>query len=112
MPRRVKELESLIDHLVGESIHLLKAHLEETNSTHPTDFSERVERILCNRNGLEKTWAGLATELRWVDEEEKQVIARKRIEVLDDFPVVKNEEKHNLEELQAEIKSAIGPPLK
>ena len=68
----MKELECLIDHLVGESIHLLKAHLEETNSTHPTDFSERVERILCNRNGLEKTWVGLATELRWVDEEEKQ----------------------------------------
>ena len=105
----MKELECLIDHLVGESIHLLKAHLEET---HPTDFSERVERILCSRDGLEKTWVGLATELRWVDEEEKQVIARKRIEVLDDFPVVKNEEKHNLEELQAEINSAIGPPLK
>ena len=106
MPRRVKELECLIDHLVGESIHLLKAHLEET---HPTDFSERVERILCSRNGLEKTWAGLSTELRWVDEEEKQVIAKKRIEVLDDFPVVKNEEKHNLEELQAEIKCNWAP---
>ena len=46
----MKELERKIDDLVGESIHLLKAQIEETSSTGPTDFSERVERIICRRN--------------------------------------------------------------
>lgn len=109
----MKELEIQIDDLVRESIHLLKAQLEETNSTDPTEFSEQVKRTLCSRNGLEQTWVGLETELRWLDEEEKEVIARKRSEVLDYFPGVKNEKDLNLAGLQAEIKCAIGgPPLK
>ena len=85
MPRRVKKLESKIDDLVKESIHLLKAQLEETSSTGPTDFSEQVERILCGRNGLEKLRLGLDTDLRWLDGEEKEVVARKEREVLDEL---------------------------
>ena len=85
MPRRAKELERKIDDLVGESIHLLKARLEETSSTGLTDFSEQVERIICGRNGLEKLRLGLETDLRWLDGEEKEVVARKEREVLDEL---------------------------
>ena len=85
MPRRVKELESKIDDLVKESIHLLKSQIEETSSTGLTDFSEQVERIICGRNGLEKLRLGLDTELRWLDGEEKEVVARRQREVLDEL---------------------------
>ena len=81
----MKELERKIDHLVGESIHLLKAQIEETSSTGLTDFSEQVERIICGRNGLEKLRLGLDTELRWLDGEEKEVVARRQREVLDEL---------------------------
>ena len=85
MPRRVKKLERKIDDLVKESIHLLKSQIEETSSTGLTDFSEQVERIICGRNGLEKLRLGLDTELRWLDGEEKEVVARKEREVLDEL---------------------------
>ena len=85
MPRRVKELERKIDDLVKESIHLLKSQIEETSSTGLTDFSEQVERIICGRNGLEKLRLGLDTELRWLDGEEKEVVARRQREVLDEL---------------------------
>ena len=85
MPRRAKELERKIDDLVKESIHLLKSQIEETSSTGLTDFSEQVERIICGRNGLEKLRLGLDTELRWLDGEEKEVVARRQREVLDEL---------------------------
>ena len=85
MPRRAKELERKIDDLVKESIHLLKSQIEETSSTGLTDFSEQVERIICRRNGLEKLRLGLDTELRWLDGEEKEVVARRQREVLDEL---------------------------
>ena len=85
MPRRVKKLERKIDDLVKESIHLLKSQIEETSSTGLTDFSEQVERIICGRNGLEKLRLGLDTELRWLDGEEKEVVARRQREVLDEL---------------------------
>ena len=81
----MKELESKIDDLVKESIHLLKSQIEETSSTGLTDFSEQVERIICGRNGLEKLRLGLDTELRWLDGEEKEVVARRQREVLDEL---------------------------
>ena len=85
MPRRAKELERKIDDLVKESIHLLNSQIEETSSTGLTDFSEQVERIICGRNGLEKLRLGLDTELRWLDGEEKEVVARRQREVLDEL---------------------------
>ena len=83
-------METRIDNLIKESVHLLKAQLKETNSTDPTDFCERARRILCSCNGLEKARVELETEMRWLEEKEEQLIARKLRELL---PVANSRQK-------------------
>ena len=64
LPRRVEQLEVQIDNLVQESLHLLKDHLREVESsaTSPTDFRERTKRILSRCNNLEKSMVALKME--------------------------------------------------
>merc|ERR1719494_325175 len=79
LTRRVKQLENQIDNLIQDSLGLLKARLRELgiNATAPTDFIERAKGIVCSHNDLQKKRGGLEAEIRRLEDEQEQLIARK-----------------------------------
>jgi len=111
LTRRVKQLENQIDNLIQDSLGLLKARLRELgiNATAPTDFIERAKGIVCSHNDLQKKRGGLEAEIRRLEDEQEQLIARKEKEILDSVLASRHgsKEEVNLADLRARVKSDI-----
>ena len=111
LTRRVKQLENQIDNLIQDSLGLLKARLRELgiNATAPTDFIERAKGIVCSHNDLQKKRGGLEAEIRRLEGEQEQLIARKEKEILDSVLASRSGSKEdvNLADLRARVKSDI-----
>merc|ERR1719278_383777 len=111
LTRRVKQLESQIDNLIQDSLGLLKARLRELgiNATAPTDFIERAKGIVCSHNDLQRKRGGLEAEIRRLEDEQEQLIARKEKEILDSVLASRHgsKEEVNLADLRARVKSDI-----
>ena len=72
------------------------------NATAPTDFIERAKGIVCSHNDLQKKRGGLEAEIRRLEGEQEQLIARKEKEILE----VKNSSsalEAQLEEVQGKL---------
>ena len=79
------------------------------SATTPTDFIERAKGIVCSHNDLQKKRGGLESEIRRLELDQEQLIARKEKEILDSVLASKagvNQEV-NLAELRARVKSDI-----
>merc|ERR1719242_1684336 len=111
LTKRVKQLENQIDNLIQDSLGLLKARLRELgiNATAPTDFIERAKGIVCSHNDLQKKRGGLEAEIRRLEGEQEQLIARKEKEILDSVLASRSGSKEdvNLADLRARVKSDI-----
>merc|ERR1719412_2329085 len=82
LTKRVKQLENQIDNLIQDSLGLLKARLRELgiSADTPTDFIEKAKGIVCSHNDLQKKKGGLEAEIRRLEDEQEQLIARKEKE--------------------------------
>ena len=111
LTKKVKTLETQIDGLLHDSLGLLKARLSELgiDADTPTEFIERAKGIVCSHNDLQKKRSCIEAEIRKLEIDQDNLIARKEKEILDAVLAQKSGANNevNIAELRSMVKNDI-----
>lgn len=85
LTKREKQLKSQIDHLIQDSLSLLKARLGELgiSAKSPSEFIEKAKGIVSNHHDLQRNKATIETEVRQLELEQEKIIQTKEKEMID-----------------------------